>query len=242
MRAKVGEIPKRYQIEAILHRGARNLWRLTGKVHPSLVTGQEIDGRPVFLIHNPKCGGTTLKALFGIRAGRTTHCWPRQMFRRGAWRDGFFITSVRDPFERFLSSYAYHVKGGYRGKLVKRHGAAVKALSAFDYFRFIAQYPENLGAQSNWTDYPDPDKPHCDLILRLEDAANWSDVLRARGITLAAAGAAERRNSSDAGAGLEARLARLGLSADAAAELRRLVEARYRADCLRFGYPLHGPD
>lgn len=226
------DVPHRPAAEAALYRLSKRWWRLTGRLPEAVRTPLVAEGRPVFMIHNPKCAGSSLKGLLGVRATRTTHSWPRDLFRPALWEEGVFVVAVRHPFERFLSSWRYHCRSGYAGKLVRRHGD-LSRLSPQDYFDFIAQYPENCGPQVHWVDYPSARKPEADVVLRVEDSASWPEQLRARGI-MPVMNLAPRLNTSPRGEG--AGPAEMGLREDALDRLRARVEARYRDDYLRFGY------
>lgn len=157
---------------------------LFGRVPKVLHTPFSTDGRPVYLLHNPKAAGSSLKRMLHCPKGRTLHIWATGAFSRRIWRDSFVITAVRDPIDRFWSGYRFHVRGPYAGALYKRHGPALKSLSPEDYFTFIQQYPEYLGPQVNWATYPDPVKPRADLILRVEDSATWPEKLRQAGLNI----------------------------------------------------------
>ncbi len=226
------DVPHRPGLERWLYRQSKRWWRLTGRIPDGVRTGLSVDGRPVFLVHNPKCAGSSLKRLLGVTARRTTHSWPRDLFRPSVWREGIFVVAVRHPMERFLSSWHYHCRSGYRGKLVKRHGD-LSHLSPLAYFDFIQQYPENCGLQSLWVDYPSAEKPQCDLVLRTEDSADWPRILAAYGIHPVLAEAPRLNISRACGAG-DAPVP--GLADGDQAALRVKVETFYRSDYLRFGY------
>lgn len=228
-------IPRRNPVEAQLYAASKVLYRITGHVPHALVSPYRAHGRPVYFVHNPKCAGSTIKAVLGCRARHTTHAWPRRVIRRATWEAGFFIVGIRDPFDRFLSSYFFHVKGRYRGKLLKRYGDALRALSPEGYLDFIGQFPENLGPQVMWTDMPGTAKPACDLILRHEDSQNWGERLRAAGVELPSYDIPSRNEGTRPAP--EALAATLGLSDEGVARLRRRVEEVYAIDYERFGYP-----
>ncbi len=139
-------IPRRTALELLLYRISKRRYRISGRLPASVKVPQGVGGRPVYLVHNPKCAGSSLKQLLGVTASRTTHSWPRDLFRPSAWEESLVVVAVRHPLDRFLSSWRYHCCSGYRGKLVKRHGSLCN-LSPSEYFEFIQQYPENLGLQ-----------------------------------------------------------------------------------------------
>lgn len=232
---------RRSPLEKQLYFASKFHWRVTGRVHPSLITDQFVGGQRVYLVHNPKCGGSTLKALFAVSAKKTTHTFPRLMFRHALWRENLFVVSVRNPFDRFVSSYMYHVKSRYGGALVKRYGPSIKDLSPMEYLNFISQFPEKLSAQTNWTDYPSHEKPSCDVILRLEDSCTWVQTLARHSILLSEQEVPKRNATPTQSTpqGPQTPLAAL-LPADEITALRRRIEDMFRQDYLRFGYALLG--
>lgn len=230
-RAQSQAVPRRWAVERRLYEWSKKLRRLTGRLPPAVETPLRVGARRVFLVHNPKAAGSSLKRLLGVRARKTTHATPAELFRREIWQNNIFVVAVRHPLARFLSSYRYHVKSGYGGKLVKRHGD-LSDLTPLQYFDFIAQYPENCGLQSRWTDYPSAAKPQCDIILRTEDSADWPAILRAHGIE-PVADEAPRLNVT---AAPDQAADDLGMTEAEFAELRARVESFYRSDYLRFGY------
>lgn len=225
-------IPHRPTLERWLYRLSKRWWRLTGRLPEGLRTPLVVGGRSVFLVHNPKCAGSSLKRMLGVTARRTTHSWPRDLFRRRVWQQAIIVVAVRHPFDRFLSSWRYHCRSDYRGKLVKRHGS-LSHLSPLEYFDFIRQYPENCGLQSLWVEYPRGCKRQCDIVLKVEESARWPEILRAHGIEPVMADAPRVNALAEGGA---VGPAELGLSEAEFVALREKVEAFYRSDYLRFGY------
>jgi Sulfotransferase family len=224
--------PHRLALEHALYRLSKRWWRLTGRLPDGVRTALMVADRPVFLVHNPKCAGSSLKRLLGVQAPRTTHSWPSDLFRPKLWETGIFVVAVRHPMDRFLSSWRYHCRSGYRGKLVKRHGD-LSHLTPLEYFSFIRQYPENCGLQSLWVDYPSARKPHCDIVLKVEDSAQWPQTLRDHGIVPQMADMPVLNASPASGAGNRPDL---GLTEAEFLTLRQQVETFYHSDYLRFGY------
>ena len=111
-------IPRRWGIERRLRLLSKGLRRQTGRLPPAVETPLRVGAARVFLVHNPKCAGSSLKRLLGVRARKTTHATPAQLFRPEVWENNVFVVAVRHPLARFLSSYRYHVLSDYRGKLV----------------------------------------------------------------------------------------------------------------------------
>lgn len=199
--------------------------RKVGFVPKQLHTRYEADGRPVYLIHNPKAAGSSLKALLCPHKLRTLHIWARGAFRKSTWRNSVVVCGVREPLSRFVSSYNYHVVGPYKGALYRLHGEAFKTLSVDDYFELMRQYPEYLGPQANWYAYPDAEKPVCDVILRVEESKDWLDQLAAAGIAVEAPEMPERNVSQKA--------LSVGMLEPS---LRRRLQDYYAEDYDRLGY------
>lgn len=226
-------IPRRTALEVLLYRISKRRYRISGRLPESVKVPQAVGGRPVYLVHNPKCAGSSLKQLLGVSASRTTHSWPRDLFRPSAWEQGLVVVAVRHPLDRFSSSWRYHCRSGYRGKPVKRHGS-LRHLSPSEYFDFIQQYPENLGLQSLWVDYPSRTKPECDIVLRVEESTSWLELLASHGIA-PTANLAPHLNTTDTETNF-ANSANTGLSDKAFYALCQKVEAFYQDDYLRFHY------
>lgn len=155
-----------------------------GFVPSQLKLPNTVNEQRAFLMHNPKAAGTSLKEALGAPDKRTLHIWASGAFRRTVWETSVVICAVRDPVERFLSGYRYHVQGSYKGYLYKQHGVALKSADLQSYFDCIKQYPDYLGQQSLWYSYPSTSKPICDVLLRLEESEGWKEQLLAAGLRL----------------------------------------------------------
>lgn len=70
--------------------------------------------RKIIFIHIPKTAGTSIEAAFGIDmelAGAEKHAGPSHMieiYGRDTWDEYRKFTVVRNPYDRALSSFAYH--------------------------------------------------------------------------------------------------------------------------------------
>lgn len=223
-------IPRRDPLSRRAYVASKVIYRLSGRLPGGYRTPYRVAGRPVILIHNPKAAGSSLRALLGTSG--MTHAMPRHVMSAARWDRYFAVAAIRHPFDRFASGYAYHVLSDYRGALYKAHGAALKTLTPVEYLTFVAQHPENLGAQTLWTDHPRATHPRADLVLRFEEIETWPTRLRAAGVDVG-----ERMPSRNAGPHSGQRPgARLGLSPDALAALRGAVHDAYRRDYETFGY------
>jgi hypothetical protein len=206
---------------------------MLGKIPPSMETPFAVNGRRIYLLHNPKCAGTALKKFLRVSRGRTSHLQPRHVFRRAEWEANLFVLAVRNPVARFASSYRYHVLSGYGGKLFKRHGEALKNMTPESYWAFMEQYPEFLGLQGKWACYPSATKPKVDLVLRVEDSADWPRQLREFGVEIEGSEVPRENVTTDE---ISDPLEGLGLDGDRSRELRRRIEADWAEDYEQFGY------
>lgn len=163
---------------------ASKLHRLLGIVPDRVKTTHTIDGKPVYMLHNPKAAGSTLKALLGYTGTKTLHIRAHDCFSRRHWQNSFTVCAVREPFARFVSGYNYHVIGPYRGYLVKTLGEDFKTLTPEQYFEVMKQFPSHLGVQTAWCTYPSTAKPSADLILKTSNSAQWGEQLSAVGIQI----------------------------------------------------------
>lgn len=160
-----------------------NIPRTFGFIPKELAIPEYRDDRRAFMMHNPKAAGTSLKQAFRMPKGKTLHIWAQGAFRRTAWEQSLIVCAVREPVQRFLSGYHYHVVGDYKGYLYKIHGEALKTASLEDYFHCIKQYPDYLGPQALWYSYPSVTKPICDVLLRVEQSHLWGSLLENHGFS-----------------------------------------------------------
>ncbi len=216
-----------------LYFSSKSLYKITGHIPPPWETPHKINGKPVYFVHVPKSAGSSLKMMLGCKSGKTTHAMPRLVMRKQTWHHSFIITAVRHPFDRFLSSYSYVIKNAGSGVLNRMYGPALQQLDPFEYLDFIQQFPEKLGLQIYWTQYPSVKKPAADLILRVEESAKWIEQLNSTGIT-AVPDKIERRNASRNGK--ERIEETLSLDAPQVAQLETQVQKVFARDYAAFGY------
>ncbi|WP_457645917.1 sulfotransferase family 2 domain-containing protein [Profundibacter sp.] len=224
---------KRSILQRKIYFASKSLYKLTGILPAPWSTPHSVDGKPVYFIHIPKSAGSSLKTLLGCRIGKTTHAMPRLVMRKRQWHESFIITAVREPFDRFVSSYSYMVKQQGSGVLNRMYGEKLVQLDPFEYLEFIQQFPEKLGFQTQWTHYPSRRKPTADLILRVEESDRWRDQLRAAGITNLPRKVERRNASRQAGQGLEDVL---GLNGPDLTALERRVKEVFAVDYEALGY------
>lgn len=88
-------------------------------------------------IHIPKTAGTSLRTALMPQYDRTHH-EVADTFSKDDWERCTVYSFIRNPYDRALSSYTYHVKTDYRGVVLKRH-PDLKELSFHEYVdRFMA--------------------------------------------------------------------------------------------------------
>ena len=174
---------KRSVAQRKIYFASKSLYRITGHLPAPWKTSHTVDGKPVLFVHTPKSAGSSLKTLLGCRIGKTTHAMPRLVMRQSDWHNSFVITSVRHPFDRFVSSFSFVVKRKGSRTLHRVYGDELSKLDPFEYLEFIQQFPEKLGLQTQWIQYPSKTKPTADLILRVEESSGWRDQLLLAGIS-----------------------------------------------------------
>ncbi len=224
---------RRSVVQKKIYFASKSLYKLTGVLPAPWSTPHTVDGKPVYFIHIPKSAGSSLKTLLGCKLGKTTHAMPRLVMRKRQWHDSFVITAVRQPFDRFVSSYSFVVKQKNGRVLHRMYGETLDTLDPFEYLEFIQQFPEKLGFQTQWTHYPSRRKPTADLILRVEESDRWRDQLMAAGITNLPKKVERRNASRQAGEGLEDVL---GLSGPDLKALEQRVKEVFVVDYEVLGY------
>lgn len=195
-----------------------------------MLTDLTREGLPVIFLHNPKCGGTSLGKFFNVK--RLSHALARDTLTEKRWLNSYSVVAVRDPFERFLSSYYGNVKRPNMNSLVKKYGPIIKDLTPFEFLELLKSVP-NTGPQTNWTHYPSTKKPHADLILKFEDIAQWQTTLNEHGLQVQGRELAHHNKSDRADAN---HLERLALSQADFDALREAVRKNYARDYREFGY------
>lgn len=209
---------------------SKRIYKLFNKIPKKQISPHKLDGRTVIILHNPKAAGSTLKHLLGVKG--TTHMMPRHGIRQKTWRNVYSVVAVRHPFDRFVSGYSYHVLKGAKTSMATEYGPSLFELSPFEYLGLAEHYPEALGHQTNWTHYPDIEKPYADLILKTEDSATWVETLSKTGLPVVSE-IVWRNPSRDA----ETTVAEtLGLDDEELRDLEERVYDYYRRDYEAFGY------
>ncbi|MEM6386500.1 MAG: sulfotransferase family 2 domain-containing protein [Pseudomonadota bacterium] len=191
-------------------------------------------GKPVIFIHNPRTGGSSLEKLFGVK--RLSHTYPTERLQKKHWLSNYVVSSVREPFERFLSAYYFMIwRNTKTNGLVKLYGKVVKSATPFDFLDIIRESPRFYGPQSLWTDYPCATKPQADLILRFENIQNWPKLIAEAGVNITPGDMPHENRSARA---IGDHLDRLSITAKEFDRLQSEVYDHYASDYERFGYKL----
>lgn len=87
-------------------------------------------------IHIPKTGGTSVWTALMADQERTQH-ETADDFSVAEWEHSLVFSFVRNPYDRILSSYAFHVRSDYDGVLLRNH-PDLKELGFREYLaRFV---------------------------------------------------------------------------------------------------------
>lgn len=221
------------RLQGVVRRAKHEIKRQTFPVPPELRTACTVDGRPVALIHNPRCGGQSLRSLLGAGGVAPSHHFPARVFNAWQWQHWYTIVTVRHPLRRFLSGYRLHVLSDYRGALYRKVGARLKTLTPLAYLDLVLTQDRSLAPQVRYVTYPLAAKPVPDLILRFEQIDTWLQTLQDAGVTGLGTDmphvGATRAPETGAAAPLDLR------PADRKTLFRRVAEA-YRQDHALLGY------
>ena len=166
----------------------RQLQEMTAKVYgrptSAMTTRYEVDGKPVIFIHNPQTGGTSLGRALGVK--RRSHATAADRIRENFWLKTFSVVVVREPFDRFASSYYGTVMPEQPvNGLVKMYGPEIKNLTPFEFLDLLKIEPRFGGSQLQYVSFPSETKPCADLILRFEEIKNWPETLAFNGLNVA---------------------------------------------------------
>lgn len=224
--------PWRYtkdQLHNIQHMAARMYGRPLG----GMLTDLRLDGRRVIFLHNPKAGGTSLGKFLKVK--RRSHSRPKDVLNEKSWLNCISIVVVREPFERFLSSYYANVLRGRNNSLTKRYGQVIHDLDPFEFLELLKEV-QNSAPQKNWTHFPSTQKPHADIILRFEDISNWKDNLLDMGLDV---GDRQLEHHNKSERSRSSHLERLKLTPERFDDLRCKVIETYKDDYAAYGYNPH---
>jgi hypothetical protein len=132
-----------------------------------------IHDRKIIFLHNPKAAGNSIAAALGI-TGSTLHHVPSLLCDAETWETYFSILFVRNPYDRLVSSYAYHTSEDYQGIYASRH-PDLKKMSFFDYFQLM-KHEMTLRPQSFYLSHMKSAKI-VDFVGRFEDLATDIELL-----------------------------------------------------------------
>ncbi|MEL7587587.1 MAG: sulfotransferase family 2 domain-containing protein [Prolixibacteraceae bacterium] len=188
-------------------------------------TGSVNHERKLVFVHNPKVAGTSFRDLLGLK-GNVSHLTPGLLVNKKIWKKYFVIVAVREPLERFVSSYNYHTADRYDGFYLKKY-PDMKLWSIEKYFEIFSREPFGIIPQVNYLRHPlSPKKPN--FIVRYEsldrDVNRLAALLKLDGQVL------PRLNDS------KKKTDRNQLPADR--KFRSKLIEFYREDYVELGYPL----
>lgn len=127
--------------------------------------------RKLIFIHNPKCAGTSIKRALKIPAGNIAdHRIPSYMVSARTWEAYCSFIVVRNPFERLVSSYAYHISSSYNGFFAKRY-PQLKELNLKAYFELMHKEPTWVRPQVDYLHHNRSLKS-VDTVCRMEHLTN----------------------------------------------------------------------
>lgn len=128
------------------------------------------------VFHPSKTGGTSLRNSLGL-SNQINHGTPVQTVTRAQWVKSVTVVTIRNPLNRWVSSYWFHTSPQYSGK----HAASVKRpdgqrISPHEYYA-LARKHKLIPSQWRYVIYPSLAKPVVDIRLRLEDVSHWQTIL-----------------------------------------------------------------
>jgi hypothetical protein len=218
-----------------LKRGAKTTQNLLGGFVKGPTSGMRtnmvMNEKPVIFIHNPRTGGRSLECFFGVK--RLSHRFPSEKLAEKHWLSHYVISTVRHPFDRFISFYLGFVKSKKKNSLTKKHGEGIFELCPFEFWDLVKPMDRFSCMQQNWTNFPSSEKPEADLILRFEEISAWTTLLEQAGFSLLC------KNLPHVGksvSGKQSNLESLNMTDSEIIILRTKVEKHFASDFAYFGY------
>ena len=208
------------------------LAKWVGRPTGGMRTPCSVQGLRVIFIHNPQTGGTSLGQALGVR--RLSHAFPDDRLSEKSWVEHYVICAVRNPFDRFVSSYLATIDPRHpTNGLTKIYGQKIKNLSAFDFLDLLKQAPKFGGVQKNWACFKSDEKPNADLILRFEEIGTWPKLLEDAGLT-GPTFTLEHKNKKPYKTRSQAEL--LGMNKDEIHHLKVAIYNHFQVDYEHFSY------
>ncbi|OGS35853.1 MAG: hypothetical protein A2293_07300 [Elusimicrobia bacterium RIFOXYB2_FULL_49_7] len=142
------------------------LFKKVNRLQPFQEKTINIDHTRKFLfVHIPKGAGTSVKKALGLPDGPADHGTPTDMVHAQTWEAYFTFTVVRNPIDRFISSYRYHADPLYQGYVYKKF-PHLHSMSLEEYFDAVGQ-TEIVRPQVDYIRHKYSNKP-MDRICRFE--------------------------------------------------------------------------
>ncbi len=130
--------------------------------------------KKIIFVHNPKVAGTSIRDLLGLK-GNISHLTPGLLVNKRLWEEYDVVIAVREPIERFISSYNYHTSERYDGYYLKKY-PDIKSWTIEKYFRIFSREPFGIIPQIHYLSHPLSFK-RPDFILRYESLRSDTDLL-----------------------------------------------------------------
>jgi hypothetical protein len=124
--------------------------------------------RRLIFVHIPKTGGTSIKRALGME-GLGDHRTPTALVHPATWEAYFSFMVVRNPFDRLVSSYAYHTGPTYHGAYFQQH-PDLKEWGFQEHFRKMRDKSWAIRPQVEYTRH-DYSQTRISAVLRFEDLA-----------------------------------------------------------------------
>lgn len=125
--------------------------------------------RKLFFVHNPKCMGTSLKKWLGLRVDNADHRFPTLTVNRALWESYTTVVVVRNPIDRFVSSFNFHCRSGYSGGYTVKY-PDLKSWDMETYFeRMRTHEPLAIAPQWKYTIHLQSDAAP-DHLIKMEEA------------------------------------------------------------------------
>jgi len=127
--------------------------------------------RKLVFVHNPKAAGTSFRTYLGFD-GRTSHVFPTHLIPLNIWETYQVVVVVRDPIDRFISSYKYHTNEKYNGAILRQF-PSLHSFEIREYFYKVATKNLHiLSPQYLYTIHAESHK-RADIIIKYEELSDF---------------------------------------------------------------------